>query len=282
MNALNCIKTPAVSALVAARNVVAIRALSSSSMVAQNIRHELKQASNRDSTWSENQIEKKQAFKGPRFENVDIDAQPQPKAAIELIAEEPIRLVEGRRARCDGGGGSLGHPAVWINLRALYLFVMQVAAVSSLRMASRRHFSSSGIARAEQPASAPVVNYKRPVGGFRGGILGFLLGATVAGGAGYYYLLEEYQTASNLLLSSVEDLQSSTNKVRDYAKKIESVEAELKALRTKAATVEQLSELKGEVKKVYDALNIEHLELKSHVWGLEMDLQKVQQQAKSV
>ncbi|OAQ35323.1 hypothetical protein K457DRAFT_66003, partial [Linnemannia elongata AG-77] len=113
-------------------------------------------------------------------------------------------------------------------------------------------------------------------------ILGFLIGATAAGGAGYYYLLEEYQTASNLLLSSVEDLQASTNKVRDYAKKIESVEAELKTLKSKTATVEQLSELKSEVKKVYDGLNIEHLELKSHVWGLEMDLQKVQQQSKAV
>ncbi|KAG0280257.1 hypothetical protein BGZ95_010777 [Linnemannia exigua] len=158
---------------------------------------------------------------------------------------------------------------------------MQAAAANTLRIASRRHFSSSAVARAEQ--SAPVVvNYKRPVGGFRGGILGFLIGATAAGGAGYYYLLEEYQTASNLLLSSVEDLQASTNKVRDYAKKIESVEAELKALRSKTATVEQLTELKSEVKKVYDGLNIEHLELKSHVWGLEMDLQKVQQAAKGV
>ncbi|KAF9976163.1 hypothetical protein BGZ65_007944, partial [Modicella reniformis] len=101
-----------------------------------------------------------------------------------------------------------------------------------------------------------------------------------AGSVGYYYLLEEYQTASNLLLDSVEDLQTSTNKVRDYAKKIESVEAELKALHTKAATVEQLNELRSEIKKVYDALNIEHLELKSHVWGLEMDLQKVHDQAK--
>jgi predicted nucleic acid-binding Zn-ribbon protein len=56
----------------------------------------------------------------------------------------------------------------------------------------------------------------------------------------------------------------------------------LKALKAKTATVEQLNELKAEVKKVYDGLNIEHLELKSHVWGLEMDLQKVQQQSKAV
>ncbi|KAF9082806.1 hypothetical protein BGX29_006848 [Mortierella sp. GBA35] len=159
---------------------------------------------------------------------------------------------------------------------------MQAAAITTMRIASRRHFSSSAMARAEQASTPVVVNYKRPVGGFRGGILGFLIGATAAGGAGYYYLLEEYQTASNLLLSSVEDLQVSTNKVRDYAKKIESVEAELKTLRSKTATVEQLNELKSEVKKVYDGLNIEHLELKSHVWGLEMDLQKVQQQSKGV
>jgi predicted nucleic acid-binding Zn-ribbon protein len=49
-------------------------------------------------------------------------------------------------------------------------------------------------------------------------------------------------------------------------------------LRSKAATVDQLNEVRSEFKKVYDALNIEHLELKSHVWGLEMDLQKVQVQ----
>ncbi|KAF9110862.1 hypothetical protein BGX27_005779 [Mortierella sp. AM989] len=116
MNALKCLKTPAVSSITAARNVIATRALSSTSVVAKNIRSDLKQAANRDSTWSESQIEKKLAFQGPRFENTDIDAQPKPRAAIELIAEEPIRLVEGRRARCDGGGGSLGHPQVWINL----------------------------------------------------------------------------------------------------------------------------------------------------------------------
>ncbi|KAI1314768.1 hypothetical protein EDD11_001737 [Mortierella claussenii] len=115
MNALKCIKTPSVSAVVVARNM-AVRTLSSSAVVAQNIRQDLKQAANRDSTWSKSQIEKKLAFRGPRFENTDIDAQPQPRAAVELISEEPIRLVESRRAKCDGGGGSLGHPTVWINL----------------------------------------------------------------------------------------------------------------------------------------------------------------------
>ncbi|KAG0374432.1 hypothetical protein BGX24_010413 [Mortierella sp. AD032] len=113
MNALKCIKTPAVFAV---RSLIASRSLSSSAIVANNVRDDLKQSANRATTWSENQIEKKNAFKGPRFENTDIDAQPQPQAAIDLIAQEPVRMVEGRRARCDGGGGALGHPAVWINL----------------------------------------------------------------------------------------------------------------------------------------------------------------------
>ncbi|KAG0245167.1 zinc-finger domain-containing protein [Mortierella sp. GBAus27b] len=117
MNTLKHLRTPVASVLSAAtRNVIAARTFSSSFVVANNIRNDLKQASNREATWSENQIEKRQAFKGPRFENTDIDAQPQPAAAIDLIAEEPVRFVETRRARCDGGGGSLGHPAVWINL----------------------------------------------------------------------------------------------------------------------------------------------------------------------
>ncbi|KAF9432860.1 hypothetical protein BGZ76_010231 [Entomortierella beljakovae] len=116
MNALKCIKTPVVTSIIAARNIIATRAISSSVVVARNIRDDLPQSANRPTTWSENQIEKRVAFQGPRFENTDIDAQPQPKAAIDLIAEEPIRLVESRTARCDGGGGSLGHPAVWINL----------------------------------------------------------------------------------------------------------------------------------------------------------------------
>lgn len=45
--------------------------------------------------------------------------------------------------------------------------------------------------------------------------VGFLLGVTVAGSAGYYYLLEEYNNASGSLLSSVQELQGSTEKVND-------------------------------------------------------------------
>lgn len=40
---------------------------------------------------------------GPRFEQTAQAFQPTPLAAIELIAEQPIRLVSGRIASCDGG-----------------------------------------------------------------------------------------------------------------------------------------------------------------------------------
>ena len=40
---------------------------------------------------------------GPRFEQTAQEFQPRPLAAIELIAEQPIRLVESRTATCDGG-----------------------------------------------------------------------------------------------------------------------------------------------------------------------------------
>ncbi|KAJ1962128.1 hypothetical protein GGI12_002832 [Dipsacomyces acuminosporus] len=74
------------------------------------------QAPNREVTWSDNQRPREDIISDPRFVQVDFDGQPRPMAAIELIAEEPVRQVEGRLACCDGGGGALGHPRVWINL----------------------------------------------------------------------------------------------------------------------------------------------------------------------
>lgn len=47
------------------------------------------------------------AMRGPRFEQAAMELQPQPLAAIELIAEEPIRLVPTRIAACDGGESPL-------------------------------------------------------------------------------------------------------------------------------------------------------------------------------
>lgn len=67
------------------------------------------------------------------------------------------------------------------------------------------------------PPAPPIVvgtpTIRRPVGSVRGGVLGFLFGFGIASAYGYYYLLKEYNAASNLMLASVEELQGSTEKV---------------------------------------------------------------------
>ena len=39
-----------------------------------------------------------------------------PQFAIDLIAQVPPKVCHGRVVSCDGGGGALGHPKVFINL----------------------------------------------------------------------------------------------------------------------------------------------------------------------
>ncbi|KAF8587272.1 hypothetical protein K439DRAFT_832292 [Ramaria rubella] len=74
------------------------------------------QAPNRVAPWSSSQRPRPHPNEAARFEQTDMDLQPAPLSAMELINNEPIRLVDGRRAVCDGGGGPLGHPKIFINL----------------------------------------------------------------------------------------------------------------------------------------------------------------------
>ncbi|PBK77344.1 hypothetical protein ARMSODRAFT_904038 [Armillaria solidipes] len=74
------------------------------------------QAPNYPTTWSANQQPRPLGQSNPRFEQTAMETQPAPLSAMQLIAEEPIRLVDGRKAVCDGGNGPLGHPKIYINL----------------------------------------------------------------------------------------------------------------------------------------------------------------------
>lgn len=49
-----------------------------------------------------------------RFENAS--RQVNTRFAIDLIAEIPPKEEKSRIVSCDGGGGPLGHPKVYINL----------------------------------------------------------------------------------------------------------------------------------------------------------------------
>lgn len=61
------------------------------------------QSPNHPTTWSTSQRPRPGPGSGPRFEQTAMDLQPNPLSAMELIAKEPIRLVHGRKAVCDGG-----------------------------------------------------------------------------------------------------------------------------------------------------------------------------------
>ncbi|KAI0724575.1 hypothetical protein C8T65DRAFT_626942 [Cerioporus squamosus] len=74
------------------------------------------QSPNYANTWSTSQRPRPQAHSGPRFEQTIMELQPNPLSAMEMISKEPIRVVHGRKAVCDGGGGPLGHPKIFINL----------------------------------------------------------------------------------------------------------------------------------------------------------------------
>ncbi|KAG5461927.1 MAG: hypothetical protein BJ554DRAFT_5807, partial [Olpidium bornovanus] len=121
-----------------------------------------------------------------------------------------------------------------------------------------------------------VLSSRRPgrAGLFPGGeqpglIIGFLIGLGVAGSAAYAYHVDEYNRASEMLLNAVDEIKTSTEKVRDYASKIEQLKKELAALQARASAKEDVAKLREELKRLYSEQNLQHLELKSHVWGIE-------------
>ena len=61
------------------------------------------QAPNYPTTWSASQSARPTQGSGPRFEQVIMELQPQPLSAMQMIADEPVRLVHARKAVCDGG-----------------------------------------------------------------------------------------------------------------------------------------------------------------------------------
>ncbi|KAI0087813.1 hypothetical protein BDY19DRAFT_892568 [Irpex rosettiformis] len=153
---------------------------------------------------------------------------------------------------------------------------MLAVARSSSCLVGRRLLSTSSVIRQEAASATPNIGSvpppKKPVGAFRGGLTGFLFGFSLASSYAAYHLLDEYQKASAALQASVEELQQSTQKVSAHIRRIEAVEKDLKALRDTSATKEEISRVRAEVKKLYDGLHVEFLDLRSHVWGIQQDI----------
>ncbi len=73
----------------------------------------VQQAPNYPTTWSTSQQPRPGPGSSPRFEQTNMELQPNPLSAMEMIAKEPVRLVHGRRAVCDGGSCPFGRPSVF-------------------------------------------------------------------------------------------------------------------------------------------------------------------------
>lgn len=92
------------------------KAFPETSSVAKSEVTEGKETAKLSKTWSQKQMPKSLALRGARFETVDITKQPNPAAAIDLIAKVPVIEVHENIVACDGGGEKLGHPKIFINL----------------------------------------------------------------------------------------------------------------------------------------------------------------------
>jgi len=83
-------------------------------------------------------------------------------------------------------------------------------------------------ASARRMADAAPLPAKRPMGAFRGGLFGFLLGCTLSGGAVYNYLLQEYKAANDLLNEDIYTLQASVTRLGNHVQNLEQQQQEKK------------------------------------------------------
>ncbi|KAI8683934.1 hypothetical protein NCS52_00060200 [Fusarium sp. LHS14.1] len=89
--------------------------------------------------------------------------------------------------------------------------------LSSSRALAARSFHTS----ARRMADAAPLPARKPMGAFRGGLFGFLLGSFLSGSAAYSYLLKEYKTANDLLTEDIYTLQASVTRLSNYVQALE-------------------------------------------------------------
>ncbi|GAP83530.2 hypothetical protein SAMD00023353_0200990 [Rosellinia necatrix] len=85
--------------------------------------------------------------------------------------------------------------------------------------AATRNFHATS--RTLSDAAAAALPVRKPVGAFRSGLLGFLLGTTLAGGGVYGYALKEYKASNELLTEDIYALQAACQRLNDYVKALE-------------------------------------------------------------
>ncbi|KAK6355087.1 hypothetical protein TWF696_004211 [Orbilia brochopaga] len=82
-------------------------------------------------------------------------------------------------------------------------------------MASRRTFSASSKRFAETVTAPPAgtVTVKKSSGGFRGGVIGFLLGSSLAFATSFTYLRNEWKIRDDILMEDFATLRATCQRV---------------------------------------------------------------------
>lgn len=125
--------------------------------------------------------------------------------------------------------------------------------------------------------------YRFPVvSSFSGAFLGFFIGTSFASAVGYYYLINEYQYASNTLLLSIEELQHTTESVIKRVKQVEEIEKTVKKLQDNIVTKDDIQNVRADAKKMFESLNLAQLETNERFSELEMDVAKLSRQARTI
>ncbi|KAI1648025.1 uncharacterized protein F4817DRAFT_89839 [Daldinia loculata] len=94
---------------------------------------------------------------------------------------------------------------------------LQSASVAA-PMRATRSFHATARTMADATTPLPV---RKPVGAFRGGLFGFLLGSTLAGAGIYGYVLREYKASNELLTEDIYALQAACQRLNTYVEQLE-------------------------------------------------------------
>ncbi|KAK7745497.1 hypothetical protein SLS53_002995 [Cytospora paraplurivora] len=100
------------------------------------------------------------------------------------------------------------------------LFTTSARALASTNIAPcvTRSFQTSARRLSAEAVPLPA---RKPLGAFRGGLFGFLLGATLAGSGTYYYVLQDYKASNELLQDDINALQAATHRMSKYLTTLE-------------------------------------------------------------
>ncbi|KUI66135.1 hypothetical protein VM1G_01615 [Cytospora mali] len=130
------------------------------------------------------------------------------------------RTRDNRSLNSSAFTSHLTIPHITAAKMAARLFTSSARALASTNIAPGATRSFQTTARRLYADAAPLPA-RKPMGAFRGGLFGFLLGATLAGSGTYYYVLQDYKASNELLQDDIYALQAATQRMSNYLTTLE-------------------------------------------------------------